>query len=89
MLAMRHAKLFAIAFGLSMLTTVACNNEGKFCDKMKSLYGEEMNDCETDALPEIKKQCKDPNAVFDCIAAAGDKEAADKCRDKCEPKEDK
>ena len=64
-----------------------CSAEGKFCDKMKELYGEEMDDCETDALPEIKKQCKDPDAVFECVVNASDKSVADKCyKDKCERK---
>jgi hypothetical protein len=68
----------------ALLGLAACSSaESKFCPKMKQLYGEGMNDCETDALPEIKAECKEPEAVFQCVADAADKEAADKCQEKC------
>jgi hypothetical protein len=72
---------------LSLLGIAACSAEPKFCEKMKQLYGDRMNDCETDALPEIKKQCKNPEAVFKCVADAADKDAADQCKQKCEKAE--
>lgn len=72
---------------LSLFAASGCSAEAKFCDKMRSLYGDEMDDCEEDALPEIKAQCKDPDAVFKCVAKASDKEAADKCyEEKCDKK---
>lgn len=83
---MRHKLRLSIQalVALSILTTTSCSAEAKFCDKMRSLYGEEMDDCETDALPEVKQQCTDPDAVFTCIAGASDKAAADKCwEEKC------
>jgi hypothetical protein len=72
---------------LALVSLSACSSEGKFCDKMRSLYGDDMKDCETDALPEVKAQCKEPEKVFECVADAKDKEAADKCwKEKCEKK---
>jgi hypothetical protein len=77
-----------VAFLLcGVLGLAACSApEAKFCEKMKSLYGDKMNDCETDALPEIKAECKNPEAVFQCVADAADKDAADKCHSVCEKK---
>lgn len=82
---MRFALL--VLFVVSSFSFTACNKDAKFCDKMKELYGEEMDDCETDALPEIKNQCKDPDAVIDCVLDASDKKEANACyKDKCEKK---
>lgn len=80
-----RAHIVALCLG-GILGLAACSAESKFCPKMKQLYGDKMNDCETDALPEVKAQCKDPEAVFQCIADAADKDAADKCHQKCEKK---
>ncbi len=84
---MRTLFLYALTFSFTVATVAGCSAESKFCDKMRSLYGDDMKDCETDALPEVKGQCKDPDAVFQCIADAKDKQAADECWEKkCEKK---
>lgn len=83
----RKVLLFTFLLSTFGFTFTGCSKEGQFCDKMKELYGEDMDDCETDALPEIKKQCKDPEAVFSCVADADSKDEADKCyKEKCEKK---
>lgn len=79
--------LLLSTLALVLVSASGCSAEGKFCDKMKSLYGDDMKDCETDALPEVKAQCKEPEKVFECIDGAKDKEAADACwKEKCEKK---
>lgn len=80
--------LVAIAVILSLFTITGCKPSDKaFCDKMRDLYGDRMDDCEEDALPEIRGKCKDPDAVIECMMDADDKKAADQCfEDKCERK---
>ena len=82
----RTAHTLVLCLG-AVLGVTACSAEPKFCDKMKQLYGDKMSDCETDALPELKAQCKDPDAVIECMVDAADKDAADQCFEtKCEKK---
>lgn len=58
--------------------------EAKFCDNMRKHYGESMDDCEEDALPEVKAKCSNANEVFACINKAGDKKAANECIEVCD-----
>lgn len=71
--------------GLSILAGSGCKpSDEKFCAKMKELYGDRMDDCATDALPELKKECPDPDAAMKCMMSASDKKAADSCfKDLC------
>jgi hypothetical protein len=84
---MRKLLLSSFALVIVSASVPGCSNaESLFCTNMRKHYGESMNDCETDALPEIKAQCKEPDKVFECIADAKDKAAAEACEAKCEKK---
>lgn len=78
--------LLSLGLVSSLLALSGCA-EAKFCDNMRKHYGEDQDDCEEDALPEVKAQCENANEVFACVAKAGDKEAADKCGEVCKRKE--
>ena len=77
-----------LLFSLSAMAVTGCKSaEDKFCDHMRELYGDKMEDCEKDALPEVKQKCEDPKAVFECAVDAKDKKAADVCyEEKCTKK---
>ena len=82
-------RLFVLlVFAVTVVSFAGCkSNADKFCDHMRKIYGDKMDDCEKDALPEVQKQCKDPEAVFECVLATEDKKTADKCyKEKCEKK---
>lgn len=80
--------LMTLALSLTLLGSFGCKStEEKFCTHMREIYGEKMNDCEKDALPEVKAKCKDPEAVMKCMLDSTDKDGADKCyKEKCEKK---
>jgi hypothetical protein len=80
--------LVLVAFSASILGAAGCkSDEDKFCDHMRKVYGDKMDDCETDALAEIKKDCTNPEAVFACALKVEDKKAVKKCfREICEEK---
>lgn len=75
-------------FALSALSVSGCkSDEDKFCDHMRELYGDKMDDCEKDALPEVKAKCENADEVFKCAVGASDKKAADKCyKETCKKK---
>lgn len=87
---MRIARTTQLLAGLGLVSSLLALSgcaEAKFCDNMRKHYGEDMDDCEEDALPEVKAQCSNADEVFACVNKAGDKEAADKCQKVCEEKD--
>lgn len=79
------AALFVAA---ALLGSAGCKpSDEAFCKKMRELYGDRMNDCEKDALPEVKAQCgAEAESVMKCMIGASSKDAADACFKPCEKK---
>ena len=72
---------------LCTLSLSACASDAKFCDKMREIYGDSQDDCESDAVVEVKGRCKNAKEVMSCVIKAEDRESADKCIEVCEAKD--
>ena len=78
-----------LLFSLSAMAVTGCKSaEDKFCDHMRELKVDGMDDCETDALGDVKRKCKESaDAVFECVVDAKDEKAANVCfKEKCKKK---
>ena len=78
---MKHPVLLAIATALAISLFTGCKSDDeKFCAKLKEIDAEQFEDCEDDALPEVKKMCGDKfGEAVECIEEISSEDAAEVC----------
>jgi hypothetical protein len=87
---MRTLTIVIALLGLALLASTGCKNkEEKVCEHLKGFVDNgnySAEECKGD-LADYKKNCSNPDDIFDCFLAAGKEDDLDKCEEKCKQKQ--